>query len=102
MNKIPGYDESPAYTGEGQALPAGKYIYEKGAKDTLPLNVCGESVKGKKLVYRRWIPYLLIYCNYKHKEGDYMVLMSDLIAVMIMAIIALPLKFYIFLSHCQF
>lgn len=33
MNKIPGYDESPAYTGEGQALPAGKYICEiKGAK----------------------------------------------------------------------
>ncbi len=33
MNKIPGYDESPAYTGESQALPAGKYICEiKGAK----------------------------------------------------------------------
>lgn len=33
MNKIPGYDESPAYTGESRALPAGKYICEiKGAK----------------------------------------------------------------------
>lgn len=33
MNEIPGYDESPAYTGESQALPAGKYICEiKGAK----------------------------------------------------------------------
>lgn len=33
MNKIPGYDKSPAYTGESQALPAGKYICEiKGAK----------------------------------------------------------------------
>ena len=33
MNKIPGYNESPAYTGESQALPAGKYICEiKGAK----------------------------------------------------------------------
>lgn len=33
MNKIPGYDESPAYTGESTALPAGKYICEiKGAK----------------------------------------------------------------------
>ena len=28
-------------------------IYEKGAKDTLPLNVCGESGKGMKFVYRR-------------------------------------------------
>lgn len=28
-------------------------IYVKGAKDILPLNVCGESGKGKKFVYRR-------------------------------------------------
>ena len=36
MNKIPGYDESPAFTGESQALPAGKYICViKGAKDTV-------------------------------------------------------------------
>ena len=35
MNKIPGYDESPAFTGESQALPAGKYICViKNAKDT--------------------------------------------------------------------
>lgn len=33
MNKIQGYDEAQAYTGESRALPAGKYICEiKGAK----------------------------------------------------------------------
>ena len=36
MNKIQGYDESPAYTGEGMTLPSGAYICEiKGAKDTV-------------------------------------------------------------------
>ena len=34
MNKIQGYDEAQAYTGESRALPAGKYICEiKGAKE---------------------------------------------------------------------
>jgi len=28
MNKIQGYDEAQAYTGESRALPAGKYICE--------------------------------------------------------------------------
>lgn len=33
MNKIQGYDEAQAYTGESRALPPGKYICEiKGAK----------------------------------------------------------------------
>lgn len=36
MNKIPGYDEAPSFTGESRTLPAGKYICViKGASDTL-------------------------------------------------------------------
>lgn len=42
MNKIQGYDEAQAYTGESRALPAGKYICEiKGAKEV-------EAKNGKK------------------------------------------------------
>ena len=42
MNKIQGYDEAQAYTGESRALPAGKYICEiKGAKEV-------ETKNGKK------------------------------------------------------
>lgn len=64
MNKIPGYDESPAYTGESQALPAGKYICE---------------IKNAKVVKStRGIEQLVLQLDIA--EGDYKNYYSDLYA----------------------
>ena len=64
MNKIQGYDEAQAYTGESRALPAGKYICEiKGAKVVktstgkeqlvLQLDIAEANIKTITVIYMR-------------------------------------------------